>query len=239
MSLQMDFNPKFSPADWLLVQRKEFYKERNSRWKSQYDKSFWDDSRYGGGTDAQTLNPPALVDLLRMQRQGTLNPCHDGLPFEQGQGSSSSGAQKQAQRKSPKSQFSLPLASMPRAKSTPEVKASPDMANSTIKQGGSPLATVGSAMTQSLNRVERSTTRLEPVRTWQGDPEPFPAMRHADSDSLLAKVYTAKASMSQGPGKDWRDSMVIKQRPNSGADRFTGCKRSCAFSAGSFVPTKG
>lgn len=240
----MDFNPKFSPADWLLVQRKEFYKERDSRWKSQYDKSFWDDSRYMGGTDAQNKNPPALVDLLRMQRQGTLNPVYDGFPFEQeqGQGSSSSGLQKGAQRRSPaKPEFTLPLASMPRPKLTPEVRPSPAMANSPPAQGqgGSPFATLGNAMTQSLNRVERSTTRLEPVRTWQGDPEPFPAMRHAASDSLLAKVYTAKAALSQGPEANWRDSMVIKQRPNPDANRFTGCKRSSAFSSGSFVPTKG
>eukprot|EP00427_Karlodinium_veneficum_P004034 CAMPEP_0169155662 /NCGR_PEP_ID=MMETSP1015-20121227/53493_1 /TAXON_ID=342587 /ORGANISM="Karlodinium micrum, Strain CCMP2283" /LENGTH=196 /DNA_ID=CAMNT_0009226191 /DNA_START=1 /DNA_END=591 /DNA_ORIENTATION=+ len=37
----MDFNPRFSPADWLLVQRTEFKKERDLRWKTTYDKAFF------------------------------------------------------------------------------------------------------------------------------------------------------------------------------------------------------
>jgi len=236
MSLQMDFNPKFSPSDWLLVQRKEFYKERNSRWKSTYDSSFWDSDRYEGGPDAQQA-PMALTDLLKLQRMGTLNPCYDAPPREQGVSSGAEGSGG-APRNGLKGQFSLPLGSLPKQEPTPERTPMAANVGLVARQTAAQSSSRGDALdilAQQTTRINQSATRLEPVRTWQGEAERYPAMRHATSDSLLAKVYTASASTGASPSTSWKDTMVVKSKP-IGYGGLKQDKRACNFTLGTFVP---
>jgi len=245
----MDFNPRFSPSDWLLVQRKEFYKERDLRWKCSYDKIFWDNDRYGGG--AQEDGPLDLRDLLKLQREGTLNPLYDQLPGAPG-GASGSRDTAQDSRSarglsgSKEKALRLPLNSVPR-----DVTPVPTFSPARVMGSGrspSPLVSGGNALTGSPSlsntfsgshtRIDRSTTRMEPVRTWQADAEKYPAMKHAASDSVLARVYTASAGHAASAsaaksGASWQSSMTQPPRGRvPDVNRIGGDKRSGAFGTG-------
>jgi len=225
MSLQMDFNPKFSPSDWLLVQRKEFYKERNGRWKSTYDKSFYDSERYSGGADANG-HAPDIRDMLNLQMTGTMNPIHAN-PHKKSEEVQQREADEVAQRKWRGAPMPRPeVAAPPSGTMTPQSQAA---GSSTNARGPSPL--FGGTSMQSPNR---SMVRLDPVRTWQAEAEKFPAMRHATSDSMIAKVYTSARAVQgmQAAGGTWRNTMTqrgSKDRENPDEAGFGGCKRTSHF----------